>query len=96
MFRAADKIIEVWTSAGLAGVIEATLTDLGQRYPRMWRAHRSALIDPGAIRAVRCDRRPEIHSHRYSIELAGLDEPVPVSRREWARARGGGDSGAAR
>jgi len=68
-------------------LLDGTLADLEERYPgRFMRVHRNALVARSAIRTLeRFDDGEDLEG--WQLRLAGIDEPVGVSRRQLAAVR---------
>lgn len=84
----ADRLIEVWTHRGRAGVMtRPSLSRLVDRYPLDWLwLSRSAVVRRGAI--LRVDYRGRASRHRtYLARVVGMAEPVPISVRAWPAVR---------
>ena len=68
-------------------ILEGSLSELEARYPQQFlRIHRNALVARRAVRALeRQDDTPE--GEGWAVRLSGLDELLPVSRRQLAAVR---------
>ena len=84
--RSEHKYITVRT-ATRSLIMDGTLSDLETRYAdRFVRAHRNTLVARAAIRAL--DRHDEgVEGEAWALRLAGLGEPIIVSRRMLSAVR---------
>lgn len=80
MLRAMHKYVEVWSRAGLHGLVNDAIDRMAERYPHMLRVHRATLVDPHAVESI--VRRTEVRDPSYQLRVTGVDGPVLVSRRE--------------
>lgn len=85
-FKAELKYITVRT-ATRSYILDGTLGDLEEKYPgRFMRIHRNALIACHAVRALeKIDNAQE--GEGWVVCLEGVDEPLPVSRRQLPHVR---------
>ena len=68
-------------------VLDGTLAELEERYPgRFMRVHRNALVARSAIRTLE-RYLDEDDQEGWQLRLAGIDEPVIVSRRQLTAVR---------
>jgi len=84
----ADRLIEVWTHRGRAGLMtRPSLSRLVERYPLDWLwLSRAAVVRRGAI--LRVDYRGRASRHRtYLARVAGMADPVPIAVRAWPAVR---------
>jgi two-component system response regulator AlgR len=84
--KAELKYITVRTAAK-SYILEGSLGDLEDKYPtRFMRIHRNALIARRAVRALVKQHDPE-EGDGWAVRLDGIDELLPVSRRQLAAVR---------
>ena len=85
--RADLKYVSVRTTAGATHLLEGSLNQLEEKYPgRLLRIHRNALVSRQAIRALVRHRDPH-EGDCWAVRLEGMDELLPVSRRQIAAVR---------
>ena len=83
--RSELKYVTLRTAAGEL-VLEESLTSLEQEFgARFVRIHRSCLVALEHVRGVErvAGQGAEDGDARWAVRLAGVDEPLPVSRRQW-------------
>ena len=74
-------------TAARSYVLDSTLAELESRHAaHLMRVHRNALVGRGAVRALERYFDAE-EGETWAVRLAGLTEPVPVSRRQVAAVR---------
>lgn len=79
------KYLTVRTAAH-THILDASLSELEVRYRHFVRVHRNALVARTAIRSLeRSDQGDEVEG--WALRLAGISEPVMVSRRQLAAVR---------
>ncbi|MDO5626665.1 MAG: LytTR family DNA-binding domain-containing protein, partial [Pseudomonadota bacterium] len=84
--KAELKYVTVRTAAA-SHVLDGSLSQLEDKYPgRFLRIHRNALVARNAIRALVRHRDP-VEGEGWAVRLAGIDEPLMVSRRQVAAVR---------
>lgn len=84
--KAELKYVTVRTAAR-SYVLDSTLAELEARHAEhLMRVHRNALVARGAVRALERHFDAE-EGEVWAVRLAGLAEPVPVSRRQVAAVR---------
>ena len=84
--KAELKYITVRTAAR-SYILEGSLGELEDKYPsRLMRIHRNALIARRAVRALVKQHDPE-EGDGWAVRLDGIDELLPVSRRQLAAVR---------
>ena len=84
--KAELKYVTVRTAAR-SYVLDSTLAELEARHAaHLMRVHRNALVARGAVRALERHFDAE-EGEVWAVRLAGLAEPVPVSRRQVAAVR---------
>ena len=84
--KAELKYITVRTAAK-SYILEGSLGELEDKYPaRFMRIHRNALIARRAVRALVKQHDPE-EGEGWAVRLDGIDELLPVSRRQLAVVR---------
>ena len=67
-------------------ILDASLSELEERYPQFVRVHRNALVARAAIRSLeRSDEGDDAEG--WALRLEGISEPVMVSRRQLAGVR---------
>lgn len=85
-FKAELKYITVRTATA-SHLLDGSLSELAARYPgRFLRIHRNALVARHAIRAL-VRQHDATEGESWALRLAGLDELLPVSRRQVATVR---------
>ena len=85
-FKAELKYITVRTATATY-VLDDSLSQLAERLaPRFVRIHRNALVAREAIRALVRQHDPQ-EGDGWAVRLAGIDETLPVSRRQVAALR---------
>jgi len=85
-FKAELKYITVRT-AGKSYILDASLSELEERHPvHFLRIHRNALVAKRALRALERHDDPE-EGEGWAVRLAGIDEPLAVSRRQLGAVR---------
>src|SRR5256885_17206412 len=86
IFRAELKYVTVRTRTA-GHLLEESLTQLEQEFSGVFvRIHRNCLVARRWIRGV--ERGAESESEAgWSVVLEGLDERLPVSRRQWAQVK---------
>jgi two-component system response regulator AlgR len=68
-------------------ILDGSLSELEHKYPQHFlRVHRNALVARRALRALEKFDDPE-EGEGWAVRLAGIDEPVAVSRRQLASVR---------
>ena len=83
--RSELKYVTLRTAAGEL-VLEESLTSLQQEFgARFVRIHRSCLVALEHVRGVErvAGLGAEDGDARWAVRIAGVDEPLPVSRRQW-------------
>jgi two-component system response regulator AlgR len=84
--KAELKYVTVRT-ANATYLLDDSLNQLEERYPgRFLRIHRNTLVAHTAIRALVRDRDPN-ESDGWAVRLVGIDEALPVSRRQLMAVR---------
>jgi two-component system response regulator AlgR len=85
-FKSELKYVTVRT-ATRSLILDGTLADLEERYPgRFLRIHRNALVARSAIRTLeRFDDGEDLEG--WQLRLAGIEEPLVVSRRQLSAVR---------
>lgn len=85
-FKAELKYVTVRTAEG-SHLLDDSLSQLEDRFNgRFLRVHRNALVSRHAIRALVRHHDPE-EGDGWAVRLAGIDEPLMVSRRQVATVR---------
>ena len=85
-FKAELKYVTVRT-ATRHYLLDGSLNQLEERYPeRFLRVHRNALVAAQALRALERHTDPQ-EGEGWAVRLDGIDELVPVSRRQVAAVR---------
>ncbi len=85
-FKAELKYITVQTAAH-SYLLEGSLTELEQKYASQFvRIHRNTLIAKHAVRALQ-KHHDATEGDVWAVRLQGLDERLPVSRRQLANVR---------
>ncbi|MEN8720740.1 MAG: LytTR family DNA-binding domain-containing protein [Oceanococcaceae bacterium] len=79
--RAEDKLTTVVHEQGV-DYDEQSLNQWLARFPQLLRIHRKTVINPAQVRVIERDS-----AGHTQVLMAGLDEPLPVSRRLLARVR---------
>ena len=84
--KAEQKYVTVRTMQ-TSHLLDDSLNELERRHPaRFVRIHRNALVARGAIRTL--ERQPDgAEGEGWVVRLAGVDECLPVSRRQVAALR---------
>ena len=68
-------------------VLEESLVQLEQEFPqRLLRLHRNCLVARAAVQGVERVGEPDAEGH-WEVLLKGVDERLPVSRRQWPAVR---------
>lgn len=84
--RAELKYVTVRTAAR-SYILDGSLNELEERHPAHFlRVHRSALVARRALRAIERFHDPE-EGDGWAVRLTGVDELLPVSRRQLAAVR---------
>ncbi len=84
--KAEAKYLTVRT-ADASHLLDGSLSQLEERYPARWlRVHRNALVARQALRALVRHHDAE-EGEGWAVQLAGVDELLPVSRRQLAVVR---------
>jgi two-component system response regulator AlgR len=83
--KAELKYITVRT-AGKSYILDGSLNELEDRYPRFMRIHRNALVARRAVRALEKHFDPE-EGEGWAVRLNGIDELLAVSRRQLSAVR---------
>jgi two-component system response regulator AlgR len=83
--KAELKYITVRTHAK-SYILDGSLNELEERYPRFMRVHRNALVARRAVRALEKHFDPE-EGEGWAVRLNGIDEVLAVSRRQLSAVR---------
>ena len=87
LLRANDKYVEVWTAAGMQGLLCDSLTEIEEARPGVWlRLHRKALARASAIERIDTGARCQSTTPR-AARIVGVPDPVRISRRAWSHVR---------
>lgn len=88
--KAESKYVTLRTTSA-EHLIEESLLSLEQELPRFVRVHRNALVARDAIAGVEKLRVPDVSEAEgergldtWQVILRGVDERLPISRRQWA------------
>jgi two-component system response regulator AlgR len=80
-FKAELKYLTVRTATG-SHMLESSLSQIEERYPgRFLRVHRGMLVATHALRALQRRIDPE-QGEIWTVRLDGIDDPLPVARRQ--------------
>ena len=84
-FKAELKYVTVRTAAR-SYILDASLSELEDKYPQFMRVHRNALVARNALRAL--EKHDDPHEGEvWAVRLNGIDELLAVSRRQLSAVR---------